>query len=66
MNSLPLAAHNGAHGRPGPEVADVKGLYLAGDWVGSEGLLVDASLNSAKEAAALIAAEHSARVAAGT
>jgi phytoene dehydrogenase-like protein len=64
MNSLPLAAHNGAHGRPSPKVADVKGLYVAGDWVGSEGLLVDASLSSAKEAAALIAAEHSARVAA--
>jgi phytoene dehydrogenase-like protein len=44
----------GTEGRPGPGVPDVPGLFVAGDWVGSEGLLVDASLASAKRAAELI------------
>jgi pyruvate/2-oxoglutarate dehydrogenase complex dihydrolipoamide dehydrogenase (E3) component len=34
----------------------VPGLYVVGDWVGAEGLLVDASLASARRAAELIAA----------
>jgi len=29
-------------------------LYVAGDWVGSEGILTDASLTSAEHAAQLI------------
>jgi hypothetical protein len=29
-------------------------LFVAGDWVGSRGMLVDASLASAREAAAMI------------
>ncbi len=40
--------------RPAPQVPGISGLYLAGDWVWAEGLLVDASLASAKEAARLI------------
>jgi phytoene dehydrogenase-like protein len=56
MNSMPLASLGGTRARPGPDVADVNGLYLAGDWVGNEGLLVDASLASAKAAAELICA----------
>ena len=56
MNAMPLARLDGARGRPGPEVADVRGLFVAGDWVGSQGLLADASLASAKCAADLIAA----------
>lgn len=51
MNALPLAVLDGTQGRPGPEVADVKGLFVVGDWVGKEGMLVDASLASAKAAA---------------
>ncbi len=37
--------------RPAPAVPDVPGLFVAGDWVGSEGLLADASLASARAAA---------------
>ncbi len=54
MNAMPLARAGGARGRPSPEVADVPGLFVAGDWVGEEGLLVDASLASAKQAAEMI------------
>lgn len=58
MNAMPLASGDGTRGRPGPGVADVRGLFVAGDWVGNEGLLVDASLASAKAAAELIAASE--------
>jgi phytoene dehydrogenase-like protein len=37
--------------RPEPAVPDVPGLFVAGDWVGHEGLLADASLASARAAA---------------
>ena len=37
-----------------PVVTSVPGLYLAGDWVGDEGLLSDASLASARKAAKAI------------
>ncbi len=50
-NALPTAAQGGAPGRPGPAVPDVAGLYVAGDWVGPEGLLSDAALASAESAA---------------
>ncbi|MEH7235159.1 phytoene desaturase family protein [Bacillus sp. JJ1562] len=39
--------------RPSPSVEQIPGLYLAGDWVG-DGMLVDASFQSAKRAALLI------------
>jgi phytoene dehydrogenase-like protein len=42
------------NGRPGPEVAGVEGLYLAGDWIGTEGMLSDASLASAAQVATSI------------
>jgi phytoene dehydrogenase-like protein len=64
MNAMPLASCGGTSGRPGPVVADVPGLFVAGDWVGQEGLLVDASLASAREAARLIGATQGVRVAA--
>jgi phytoene dehydrogenase-like protein len=55
MNALPLATQDGTRGRPAPQVSDVRGLFVVGDWVGNEGLLVDASLASAKQAAEIIA-----------
>jgi len=44
--------------RPAP-VTPIRGLYIAGDWVGDEGLLSDAALLSARAAAnAIIASER--------
>lgn len=57
-HALPQAAERGTAGRPGPEVPGAPGLFVAGDWVGPEGLLIDASLSSAARAASLaVAAE---------
>jgi phytoene dehydrogenase-like protein len=53
VGALPTAAGGGFAGRPGPRVPGLKGLYLAGDWVGPEGFLVDASVASARRAAEL-------------
>jgi phytoene dehydrogenase-like protein len=64
MNAMPLATADGTRGRPSPEVADVPGLYIAGDWVGNEGLLADASLASAKEASQLVSATRASSIAA--
>jgi len=50
-NSLVTAAEGGITGRPDTKVSGVENLYIAGDWVGSEGLLADASFASAKRAA---------------
>ena len=54
VNALATADRGGLAGRPGPEVPGVRNLYVAGDWVGAEGWLSDASLASAKRAAGLI------------
>ncbi len=51
---LPAAATGGLPGRPVVDQGD--GLFLAGDWVGEEGLLSDASLASAAVAGRLAAA----------
>jgi phytoene dehydrogenase-like protein len=53
-NALVTAADGGMKGRPGPAVPGADDLFVAGDWVGSRGMLVDASLASAREAAAMI------------
>lgn len=53
-NALTTARSGGTTGRPGPAVPGIANLYISGDWVGTEGLLADASLASAREAAALI------------
>lgn len=50
-NALPLAELP----RPSP-ATPVQGLYIAGDWVGDEGILSDASLASARAAAKAILA----------
>ena len=54
-HALVTAAQGGTAGRPGPAVPNVANLYVVGDWVGPQGLLADASLASAKQAARLIA-----------
>jgi phytoene dehydrogenase-like protein len=43
--------------RPSPIVTGVRGLYIAGDWVGDEGMLSDASFASARAAAKAILAD---------
>jgi phytoene dehydrogenase-like protein len=43
--------------RPGPKAPDVRGLYVAGDWIGDEGMLADTALASAKLAAEMIEEE---------
>jgi phytoene dehydrogenase-like protein len=50
-NALPIAHAP----RPSP-VTPVQGLYIAGDWVGDEGILSDAALSSARAAAKAILA----------
>lgn len=50
------ASDGGLNGRPGPAVPGVRGLHVAGDWVGREGQLADASLASGHRAGHLAAA----------
>jgi phytoene dehydrogenase-like protein len=57
-HAVTTANNNGTQGRPEPEVKDIQGLFVVGDWVGKEGLLVDASFASAKQAAEIIAARQ--------
>ena len=51
-NALVTAANGGLSGRADPKIED--SLYIVGDWVGSEGLLSNASFASAKQVAQLI------------
>jgi phytoene dehydrogenase-like protein len=53
-NAVVTARNGGMEGRPGPQVPEIDGLFLAGDWVGSQGMLADASLASGRTAARLI------------
>jgi phytoene dehydrogenase-like protein len=55
-NALVQAGAGGLPGRPGPEVPGVANLYVAGDWVGPEGMLADAALASAARAVRAIMA----------
>ncbi len=55
-NAVAEPARDGAARRPAP-VTSIRGLYLAGDWVGEDGMLSDAALSSARAAAKAIAAE---------
>ena len=66
MNAMPTASGNGTPGRPGPEVPDVPGLYVVGDWVGREGMLVDASLASAEQVSKTISASSPRELAAAS
>ncbi len=63
-HALTTAEQGGNTGRPGPEVPGIEGLYIAGDWVGTEGLLADASVASGKLAAELVASQALKQVAA--
>jgi phytoene dehydrogenase-like protein len=56
VGAVPLAASGGFVGRPDVAVSGLAGLYLAGDWVGAEGFLIDASAASARQAARTILA----------
>ena len=53
VSALATAEDAGLAGRPGHDAAGVRNLFLAGDWVGPEGWLSDASLASAQRAASL-------------
>jgi phytoene dehydrogenase-like protein len=56
MEAIARAAQGGLAGRPGPAVPGRDNLYVAGDWVGPEGMLTDAGLASARQAAYLVLA----------
>lgn len=51
--ALATAAQGGISGRPAPDATDMAGVFVAGDWIGDEGWLSDASLASARRAATL-------------
>ncbi|APR80952.1 Dehydrogenase [Minicystis rosea] len=52
-HDLPEAARGGLAARASSEIPGAPGILLAGDWVGPEGMLADASLASARAAARL-------------
>ena len=54
-NAIAEPERAGASRRPSPATS-IRGLYLAGDWVGDEGILSDAALSSARAAAKAISA----------
>jgi len=60
-HDLPRADRGGVEGRTPVAVPEVPGLFLAGDWVGAEGLLADASLASGRAAGLAGAAEAQVR-----
>ena len=64
VHDLPGAAGGGLQGRPGPAVPGCDNLFVAGDWVGNEGLLADASLASGRRAGELAASRPSTAAAA--
>jgi phytoene dehydrogenase-like protein len=53
VNALATAEQGSLTGRFGPAVSGIEGLFVAGDWVGAEGWLADASAASGKRAAEL-------------
>jgi phytoene dehydrogenase-like protein len=52
-HAVPMASTGGLAGRPAVDALAMRNVYLAGDWVGSEGMLADASFASAQRAARL-------------
>lgn len=59
-HGAPVAARGGLAGRPGVAVPGIPGLCVAGDWAGSEGMLADASVASARCAAGAILGQQGA------
>jgi pyruvate/2-oxoglutarate dehydrogenase complex dihydrolipoamide dehydrogenase (E3) component len=57
-NAIVTAEQGGTLGRPDTKVPETENLYIVGDWIGSEGLLADASFASAKRAAEQILKAH--------
>ncbi len=54
-NAIVTARDGGLAGRPPVRVPDAPDVFVVGDWVGGEGMLLDASLASAERAASEIA-----------
>jgi hypothetical protein len=52
---LPTAESGGLAGRPHTSVPGLRNLFVAGDWVGAEGMLSDAAFASGKRAGTLAA-----------
>ncbi len=48
--AAPIASAGGLPGRPGVTASGAQGVFLAGDWVGPEGLIADAALASGHQA----------------
>jgi len=63
-HDLPQAARGGLRGRTPGQVTGVANLWLAGDWIGPEGMLVDGVFASARLAARAAAESGGVRVAA--
>jgi hypothetical protein len=51
VGALAIASHGGLRGRPGVGDSGLPRVFLAGDWVGGRGHLLDAVVASAEEAA---------------
>jgi phytoene dehydrogenase-like protein len=56
-NAAAEASAGGLRGRPRSQLVGVEGLLIAGDWVGPNGMLLDAGMASARVAASLAAPE---------
>jgi phytoene dehydrogenase-like protein len=53
-HAMATAAEGGLPGRPSATVPDAPGAFVVGDWVGPEGLLLDAVMASAEQAATAV------------
>ncbi|GER92270.1 dehydrogenase [Dictyobacter vulcani] len=60
VSMLPTTSIGGYAGRPGTQATNIDQLYLIGDWIG-EGFLVNASMNSARQAARLFLQDQASR-----
>jgi 2-polyprenyl-6-methoxyphenol hydroxylase-like FAD-dependent oxidoreductase len=63
ITAIPTPETGGLAGRPGVAVPDAPGAFVTGDWVGPEGLLLDATLASAAAAARAAVAASEVRAA---
>jgi hypothetical protein len=49
-NAFPTAAGGGLRGRPRVDALDLPNVFIAGDWIGPEGLIADAASSSGEAA----------------